>query len=91
MQVLRIWLKYRRRENFEVCPKCGAPLRWKTDGCEWFPCDPEPVFFRQSDAGKCKVYKKGELLTGCEIPEKDLTDCERGLLPHFYSCGVYKN
>lgn len=83
----RVWFRYNRREDLDCCPLCFTPLRWVFDGVYWYPCDKEPVLFKQDNGGKLTVLKRRELIEGCKIYTSGDTDgYQMGLLPHTFTC-----
>jgi len=83
-----IYLRNKRRGNFDYCEECGAALKWVYDGYYWIACDVAPVLF-YPHIGRCKVVYKRELIenallyrTGLSIEQQPLI----GLSPHIFSC-----
>lgn len=88
-----IYVKYKRKPDFNHCPRCNQPVRWKYDGLYWVMCDPAPIYYKQTERGRRRVFKKGELVEGCELYHdgKNILEYQRGLVPHLYVCGKIRN
>lgn len=91
-----IWKEHKRREyEMDVCPHCGAEIRWIFDGISWLPCDREPVLFiihpegrenvvyRRKVIGRCLTYRKGDPRFAGAIPRQ-------GNVQHYYTCPILK-
>ncbi|GEM_PF-7005206 len=78
----RCWLTHYRREDWEYCPLCNAPIRWMYDGDLWIPCDREPVRFSRGIDGNLTIVAGGGTLDYCMLDDGG----RLGLLPHVYSC-----
>lgn len=89
-----IWKRHKRRDDFNECPHCGAPLRWIYDGIDWLPCDTEPVLFRMHPEGKSTVvYRRAELANCILYSAKDRKGTGEplwGHVQHYYTCSVLK-
>lgn len=93
MQRGRVWITHKFHENFNICPLCGVPLKWKYTGLgEWVPCDEQPILYVEN-GGNLKLYKRRYLIEGCTIynprKHKDIRP-QYALIPHFYTCPVLR-
>ena len=89
-----IFIRYRKRENFRVCPHCHKGLKWVTDGIEWYLCNENPVLFIR-DEGHEMVLKKGEVIRNTKILRPGMKvqnpgAYEYGLEPHIFTCESFK-
>ena len=86
----KVWPTHRRREYFDDCPHCGAPLKWVYDGVEWMPCDKEPVLFIHHPEGKSTVIYRRTAHTGCLVyarGDKRFAEAPKmGHTQHYYTC-----
>lgn len=90
----QIFIRYRRRQDFCVCPLCNKGLKWVTDGILWYLCNEEPVLFVR-DSGYEMVLKKGEVIRNTKILRDgmnigDPSLYEYGLEPHIFTCEKIK-
>ena len=91
----KIYLRYRRRPQWQVCPNCNAGIRWIYCDGSWVPCDEAPVMY-VSDAGSDLVFcrrtprSKAKILNTAEDFEKALLAGEAvntcGFVPHVFTC-----
>ena len=90
-----IWKTHRKREDFEVCPHCGKPLKWIYDGIEWMPCDKDPVMFILHPAGWRSVVYNRQVYNSCLLYRKgdkrfDGVHPLMGNMQHYYTCEVLR-
>ena len=90
----QIFIRYKKRPNFNCCPLCHKGLKWVTDGIEWYPCNEEPILFAR-DQGYERVVKKGELIRNTKILRPGMkvrnpNAYEYGLEPHVFTCEYLK-
>lgn len=90
----QIFIRYRRKQDFCVCPLCGKGVKWATDGIEWYPCNEEPILFVR-DSGFEMVLKRGEVIRNTKVlragmKAKNPADYEYGLEPHIFTCEKLK-
>ena len=89
----RCWITHKRRAAWNVCPLCGAPIKWvRLWNDEWSPCDDIPVLFLPDIKARTKIIRRRETVSGAIYkPRRDGTARPiPGRLPHFYSCPVLK-
>ena len=93
MTTQRVWMKHRRKPEWEMCPRCFSPLKWIYDGFDWIPCDREPVLFYPNIGDKHIVYRK-ELISNAALyrdkKRPALIPCT-GHRPHVCTCEEIKN
>lgn len=61
----KIFLKYRHRADFTVCPRCRGPIRWAYVDLNWIPCDITPCLIYPYEGDAQAVYKGA--LINCTI------------------------
>ena len=89
-----IWKTHNKRLYTNKCPHCGKDIKWIFDGCDWLPCDKEPVLFIMHPEGKkqivykrtvyenCLIYQKGDPRFGVPL---------QGNIQHYYPCEFLVN
>lgn len=88
----RCWKTHRRREDWHVCPLCGAQIKWvRLWSGDFSPCDVEPVLFLPSKGARYSVVTRRELIDDCRLynPRRDGANRPNiGSMPHYYTCPV---
>lgn len=85
----RCWPTHRRRQPWNSCPLCRAPLKWvRLDTDEWCPCDEVPVLFLPAKSGRYRLVSKRVLVNGELYKGDPHVHPKYGRLPHYYTCPV---
>lgn len=90
----RCWLVHRRRQGWNECPLCGAPIKWLRlwDG-QYSPCDEEPVLYvvDAKHLSKLKIISHRDFVDHVLLKIPVGSKPKYGRLPHYYSCPVLIN
>ena len=89
-----IWKTHKKRAYGNICPHCGASIKWIYDGTQYYPCDEKPVLFTMHPEGRqVLIYRRSEL-DHCVLYDPKNPKCSgtpyRAYIQHFYTCPVLK-